>query len=125
MQYKTTIIKAFIGLQLFAISMVNSNQKENYTKTGTASYYAKKFNNRRTTSGELFCNDSLTGAHKTLAFGSIVKVTNLKNDSVVLVKINDRLPKKSSRLIDLSQRAAKQLNFIKTGIVKVRVELLK
>lgn len=125
MQYKTTITKAFIGIQLFAISMVNSNQKTNYTKTGKASYYAKKFDNRRTTSGEIFSNDSLTGAHKTLAFGSIVKVTNLKNDSVVIIKINDRLPKKSSRLIDLSQRAAKQLNFIKSGIVLVKVELLK
>ena len=99
MQYKTTVIKAFIGIQLFAISMVSSTQKMNYSKTGKASYYAKKFNNRRTTSGEIFSNDSLTGAHKTLAFGSIVKVTNLKNDSVVIVKINDMFPGPCNNLL--------------------------
>jgi rare lipoprotein A len=70
----------------------------------------------------LFSNDSLTAAHKTLRFGTLVKVTNLLNDSLVIVRINDRLPKKSSRIIDLSKAAARKLNFIKRGITQVSVE---
>ncbi len=97
---------------------------QNDTITGLASYYAKRFEGRRTASGEKFRNDSLTAAHKTLPFGSIVKVTNLKNDSVVMVRVNDRLPKYSKRDIDLTIKAAKQLNFIKSGIAKVRLEVL-
>ena len=91
---------------------------------GTASFYHNKFNGRKTTSGERFSNDSLTAAHKTLPLGTFVMVTNLKNDSVVYVKINDRLPYKSKRSIDLSVKAAKQLNFIKAGLTKVRIEVL-
>lgn len=89
--------------------------------TGIASFYANKFNGRKTTSGTKFSNDSLTAAHKTLKFGTFVQVKNLKNDSVVVVKITDRLPKKSKRSIDLTQRAAKQLNFIKYGLTKVEI----
>lgn len=92
--------------------------------SGTASFYASKFEGRKCSSGEIFRQDSLTAAHKTLAFGTYVKVTNLLNDSVVIVKINDRLPKQSKRIIDLSKRAAKQLNFIPQGLAKVRLEEL-
>jgi rare lipoprotein A len=92
--------------------------------TGTASFYAKKFNGRKTSSGEKFSNDSLTAAHKKLKFGTYVLVRNLKNDSTVIVKINDRLPQKSKRSIDLSLRAAKQLNFVKFGLTKVEITVL-
>lgn len=91
---------------------------------GTASFYAKKFNGRRTTSGEIFRNDSLTGAHKKLKFGTYVRVKNLKNDSTVIVKITDRLPQRSKRIIDLTWRAAKQLNFIQSGLTKVEITIL-
>lgn len=94
------------------------------TTTGLASYYAKKFNGRKTTSGTIFRNDSLTAAHKNLKFGTYVKVRNLKNDSTVIVKITDRLPQKSKRIIDLTRRAAKQLNFITTGLTKVEITIL-
>ena len=93
-----------------------------YKATGKASYYADKFNKRKTSSGEIFYNDSLTAAHKTLPFGTILKVVNLKNDSVVFVKVNDRLPKKSSRIIDLSKAAARKLNFISSGLTRVSLE---
>lgn len=83
------------------------------TPTGIASFYAKKFEGRRCASGEVFRHDSLTAAHKTFAFGTLVKVTNLNNDSTVIVRINDRLPKRSKRSIDLTRRAARQLNFIR------------
>ena len=93
-------------------------------KYGTASFYAKKFNGRKTSSGEKFNNDSLTAAHKKLKFGTYVLVRNLKNDSTVIVKINDRLPQKSKRSIDLTLRAAKQLNFVKSGLTKVEITVL-
>ncbi|MCC6182726.1 MAG: septal ring lytic transglycosylase RlpA family protein [Bacteroidia bacterium] len=91
------------------------------TTTGIASFYAKKFNGRKTASGQKFSQDSLTAAHKTLTFGTYVLVRNLKNDSTVIVRINDRLPKHSKRSIDLTYRAAKQLNFIKAGLTKVEI----
>lgn len=94
------------------------------TSIGIASFYAKKFNGRRTTSGAIFHNDSLTGAHKKIKFGTFVKVRNIKNDSVVIVKIIDRLPQKSKRMIDLTLRAAKQLNFVSSGLTKVEITVL-
>jgi rare lipoprotein A len=94
------------------------------TTSGIASYYAKKFEGRKCSSGEIFRQDSLTAAHKTLPFGTMVRVKNIKNDSVVLVRINDRLPKSSKRVIDLTRRAAKQLNFIQQGITKVGLEVI-
>jgi len=106
---------------LTGFSQIDSSK----TETGTASFYAKKFEGRKCSNGEKFRHDSLTAAHKTLKFGTKVKVTNLKNDSVVFVRINDRLPKKSIRKIDLTLRAAKQLNFVKSGLTKVKIEVLK
>lgn len=91
---------------------------------GIASYYHNKFNGRMTSNGEIFRNDSLTAAHKKLRFGTIVRVTNLTNDSTVIVRINDRLPQNSTRSIDLSQAAAKKLNMMRAGIVKAKIEIL-
>ncbi len=91
---------------------------------GIASFYAKKFNGRKTSSGEIFNNDKLTAAHKNLKLGTYVKVRNLKNDSSVIVKINDRLPQRSKRSIDLSYKAAEKLNFIKNGLTKVEISVL-
>ncbi len=120
------LLKSFLIVILFQLPVQINNtlhlQQTLYKAKGTASYYAHKFNNRKTASGEIFKNDSLTAAHKTLHFGTIVKVTNLSNDSVVYVRINDRLPKKSSRIIDLSKAAAKKLNFISKGLTQVFIE---
>jgi rare lipoprotein A len=90
--------------------------------TGTASYYGQHWTGRLTSSGERFHKDSLTAAHKYFKFGTIVKVTNTSNDSVRYVKINDRLPKSSKFVIDLSYGTAKELNFIRKGITKVILE---
>lgn len=117
---KKYYILAFFTTFLSGFSQVDSSK----TETGTASFYAKKFEGRKCSSGERFRHDSLTAAHKTLKFGTKVKVTNLKNDSVVFVRINDRLPKKSKRKIDLTLRAARQLNFVKSGLTKVKIEVL-
>ncbi len=97
-------------------------EDEKYIQTGKASYYSRKFQGRETSSGEIFKHNKYTAAHKTLPFGSIVRVVNLENDSIVYVKINDRLPKTSKRLIDLTRKAAVELNFIKKGLTKVVVE---
>jgi len=90
-----------------------------------ASYYANKFEGRKCSSGQIFRQDGLTAAHRTLKFGTRVKITNLKNDSCVVVVINDRMPNYGKCEIDLTLRAAKQLNFVKQGIAKVKIELVK
>ncbi|MCU0401284.1 MAG: septal ring lytic transglycosylase RlpA family protein [Algoriphagus sp.] len=91
---------------------------------GTASYYAKKFQGRRTSSGEIFYLDSMTAAHKNLPFGTWVKVTRAGQDKSVLVKINDRLPKSSSHVIDVSRKAAELLGLIGPGFAQVRIEAM-
>ncbi|MCW3077083.1 MAG: rare lipoprotein [Bacteroidetes bacterium] len=113
-----------ILLFLFSSSSFCSTAQQG-AETGTASFYADKFIGRKCSSGEIFNQNSLTGAHKNLKFGTRVKVTNLKNDSSVIVTINDRMPKNSKRCIDVTKKAAKQLNFLNAGLIKVRVEVLK
>jgi rare lipoprotein A len=94
------------------------------TEKGSATFYSNAFNGRRTSSGEVFNNNLLTAAHKSMAFGTMVKVRNIKNDSVVILKINDRLPKSSSHIIDVTLAAAKKLNFVRNGIATVTMEVL-
>lgn len=96
--------------------------KSDYSQTGKASFYANRFQGRRTSSGEIFKQENLTAAHKTLKFGTLVKVVNLDNDSTVIVKINDRLSKSSASVIDVTLSAARQLNFVAKGHTKVKVE---
>ena len=119
MKFIYIFILSFFFLNGF--SQIDSNK----TEIGVASFYAKKFEGRKCSSGQKFRHDSLTAAHKSLKFGTKVKVTNLKNDSVVVVIINDRLPKQSKLKIDLTLRAAKQLNFVSNGLAKVRIEVLQ
>jgi rare lipoprotein A len=114
------IIFIGFGYNLFCQDTISSINKTE----GIASFYAKKFNGRKTSSGEKFSNENLTAAHKKFKFGTYVLVRNLKNDSTVIVKINDRLPQKSKRLIDLTFKAAQQLNFIKSGLTKVEITVL-
>lgn len=97
---------------------------QSYSQEGTASYYADKFEGRPTASGEKYKHSKLTAAHKTLPFGTIVRVTNLDNQRTVDVKINDRGPFVEGRIIDLSKSAAEQLDFINQGLAKVKVEVV-
>ena len=90
-----------------------------------ASYYHDKFNGRKTANGEVFSNKSYTAAHKTLPFGTKVRVTNLINDEEVIVEINDRGPFIKGRQIDLSKKAFMDLTHNRSrGILKVKVEVL-
>lgn len=93
-------------------------------QSGEASYYADKFHGRQTASGEIYDHYKLTAAHRTLAFGTRVKVTNLVNDLSVIVVINDRGPFKRGRIIDLSYAAARRIDMLRQGVVDVSIEVL-
>jgi rare lipoprotein A len=94
------------------------------TQTGKASFYADKFEGSPTASGEKYKHSKLTAAHKSLPFGTKVRVTNLANNESVEVVINDRGPYVDSRIIDLSKSAAEKLGFINQGIAEVKVEVV-
>lgn len=93
-------------------------------QTGKASFYADKFEGVTTASGEKYRHTKLTGAHKTLPFGTKVKVTNLANNQSVVVVINDRGPWVDGRIIDLSRAAAEELGFINQGLADVQLEVV-
>ena len=95
-----------------------------YHAVGLASYYGRKFHGRRTASGEHYNMQALTAAHRTLAFGSRVEVTNLKNGRKVRVRINDRGPFIKGRIIDLSYAAAKQIGMLSRGVARVKIQAL-
>ncbi|MEE9903903.1 septal ring lytic transglycosylase RlpA family protein [Chlorobium sp.] len=91
---------------------------------GKASYYASQFHGRKTANGETFNMNELTAAHRTLPFGTWVRVTNMRNGKDVIVRINDRGPFIKGRVIDLSKQAAKELGMMKAGTANVRVEAI-
>lgn len=113
MNYKRYIVFFTIALSLTALSQVQS---------GKASFYAKKFNGRKTASGERLHPDSLTCAHRTYPFGTRLKVTNPANGRSVVVRVTDRGPYVKGRIIDLSIRAAREIGIIAQGIAPVVVE---
>jgi len=94
------------------------------TQTGKASFYADKFEGSPTASGEKYRHSKKTGAHKTLPFGTKVRVTNLENNKTVEVVINDRGPYVDGRIIDLSKSAAEELDYINKGIAEVKLEVI-
>ncbi|WP_207424660.1 septal ring lytic transglycosylase RlpA family protein [Desertivirga brevis] len=107
------------------ISVVTCACSPKATQTGGASYYAKKFNGKRTASGAKFRSSKRTAAHRTLPFGTKVKVTNLRNGKSVKVRINDRGPFVSGRIIDLSRKAARKIDMLDAGVVRVKIEYKK
>jgi len=92
--------------------------------SGVASYYADKFNGRRTASGETFSNRAMTAAHRTLPFGTRLRVTNPANGRSVVVRVNDRGPFHGGRLLDLSRTAADQVGIVQRGHGPVELALL-
>jgi rare lipoprotein A len=93
-------------------------------ETGLASWYGAKHQGKRTANGEIFDQKKFTAAHRTLPWGSIVKVTNLDNGKSVEVRINDRGPFTKGRIIDLSRAAARAVGMVESGVSPVRMELL-
>ncbi len=94
-------------------------------ETGIASYYHRKFQGRLTASGQRYDSLKMTAAHNSLPFGTRIKVTNLRNKRSVIVRVNDRLHHRNKRLVDLSLAGAKKLGYLKQGLLKVRVEVLR
>ncbi|MBC8045450.1 MAG: septal ring lytic transglycosylase RlpA family protein [Fimbriimonadaceae bacterium] len=113
----------FIFSCLFS-SQAYAQYKPGYTETGIASYYHDKFVGRKTATGEIFTQNKMTAAHKYLPLNCWVKVTNLSNDSVVILRINDRMPQWNKRCIDLTLIAAKKLNYTHAGLTKVKIEII-
>lgn len=93
-----------------------------FLEEGIAAYYATAFHGRRTASGAVYDERDLTAAHRTLPFGTRVRVTHLENGREVVVTINDRGPFTKGRVIDLSREAARRLDLIRDGIAPVRLE---
>ncbi|MGF1748528.1 septal ring lytic transglycosylase RlpA family protein [Vibrio cionasavignyae] len=126
------IISTVLALTVLAgCSSVSTNaspKTQEYARkhqlTGLASWYGSKFHGRLTASGEKYNMRALTAAHKTLPFGTVVRVINTENNKSVDVKINDRGPYVKGRTIDLSQKAFEKVGSIKQGVVPVRIEIL-
>ncbi|MGL6175792.1 MAG: septal ring lytic transglycosylase RlpA family protein, partial [Vibrionaceae bacterium] len=108
----------------------NGNKKKaaavpaNFKQSGLASWYGPRYHGRTTASGEKFDMHALTAAHRTLPFGAKVKITNVKNNQHVIVKINDRGPYSGKRIIDVSHAAAKQLGMLRSGLANVSITIV-
>ncbi|WP_143959929.1 septal ring lytic transglycosylase RlpA family protein [Litoribacter populi] len=122
------ISRVSITLFLFTLLLISScaprataPKSRMVTQTGKASFYANKFQGRKTANGEIYRHNKMTAAHRSLPFGTEVKVTNLKNGKTVSVRINDRGPFVKGRVIDLSRSAARKIDMISDGVVNVEI----
>ncbi|AWT11269.1 septal ring lytic transglycosylase RlpA family lipoprotein [Stutzerimonas frequens] len=98
--------------------------QDRFTQSGKASYYARMHHGQRTANGETHDQNALVAAHRSLPFGTRVRVTNQQNGKQVIVRINDRGPFRLGRIIDVSRAAAAQLDMLERGVVRVRIETL-
>jgi rare lipoprotein A len=122
MMHKTIKIAWQAGVSaLFMLTFMAQTEAQTFKQTGVASFYADKFVGRTTANGEKYRHNKLTAAHKSLPFGTMVKVRNLENNREVVVRINDRGPFVEGRIIDLSKSAAQKLDFVQKGIVRVEI----
>ena len=111
----------FFSITLNAQEIVPVNQTDTIYKTIYTTYYAKKFEGRKTTSGERYRAAKFTAAHRTLPFGTKVKVKNIRTGKTIEVRVNDRGPFSKKFSLDLSQVAAKALGIYKLGYAKVEI----
>jgi rare lipoprotein A len=121
---KQTSAVFFMTFGTFFFGSPEVYAQHSYTETGVASYYHDRFEGRKTANGEIFSQDSMTAAHKHLPLGSYVKVTNLHNQRSIVLRINDRMPAWNKRSIDLSFKAASELDYIYKGLTKVLIEVI-
>jgi rare lipoprotein A len=113
----------FILFSITSICTLAAGNDGTKVAFGKASYYSKGANRHLTASGERHYSDSMVCAHKSYPFGTLLKVTNLRNGEEVIVKVNDRGPFVKGRIVDLSYGAAKKIGIISAGIVEVKVEV--
>lgn len=114
-------------LMLTACSSIQPNKNKNwlgYIQTGIASYYADKHQNQKTANGEMYQHKLKTAAHRSLPFGTNVKVVNIENNKSIVVKINDRGPFRKGRIIDLSKSAFMEISDTNQGLLKVQIEVV-
>lgn len=110
---------------LFFLSLIfSTNVSADVEEFGKASYYSDKYQGKETASGELYDKNKLTGAHKSLKFGTIVLVTRLDNKKSVKIRINDRGPYISGRIVEVSRAAAEKLDLVRDGIAEVKIEII-
>jgi|UniRef100_A0A7V3RHY8 rare lipoprotein A len=109
---------------LFSCCLLGQAQTE-FVEYGYGSYYSDDFHGKKTASGELYNKWDYTCAHRTLPFGTRIRVTNLENNKSVIVRVNDRGPQKKERIVDLSYAAARDLSMIGKGVVKVKIEVIR
>lgn len=114
------IIMIISTLGIYSFNKFNAND----AKTSFASFYHDKFNGRKTASGEIFSNRKLTAAHRTLPFGTVIQVTNLRTGKSVEVRINDRGPFHSSRALDLSKAAFDSIGNTAKGTMPIEYEIV-
>ncbi|NOT74837.1 MAG: septal ring lytic transglycosylase RlpA family protein [Cyclobacteriaceae bacterium] len=109
---------------IICLAFLTSSLFAQVFQTGKASFYADKFEGRQTASGEKYKHSKLTAAHKTLPFGTKLRVTNISNSQTVEVVVNDRGPYAEGRIIDLSKSAAEKLGFVHMGLAEVKIEVV-
>jgi len=112
------------GIYLFAGDATEVKGSKPKLLYGTASFYSNSFNGKKTANGEIYSHKKMTAACNLLPLGTWIKVTNLRNGKSVVVKTNDRLHSKMKRVVDLSREAADKLDYVKSGLTRVRVEVI-
>jgi len=116
-------LRYFLPIGAFLLASCGAGRNA-YTQSGQASYYADKFNGRKTASGARYRPSKRTAAHNTLPFGTVVRVTNTRNHRSVKVKITDRGPHVKGRVIDLSRKAARKIGLVQAGVAPVQLKVV-
>ena len=118
------VSKTSVSGQVKKVSYSPVSAKAKFASSGVASYYGPGFHGRRTANGETFNMHAMTAAHRTLPFGTLIKVTNLSNRKSTNVRVNDRGPYVGNRVIDLSVAAAKEIGSTHSGTARVNLEVI-
>lgn len=113
------------GTEIFWLKDMEAEGRAGPAKTGWASWYGRRFHGRRTANGERYNQHAFTCASRTLPFGTVLEITNLKNGRSALVRVNDRGPYRRRRVLDVSYAVAKKLGFLKQGVAKVAYRVLQ
>jgi rare lipoprotein A len=129
MQKQRLMVNTLLSIYLassctFGHAKTASPKAEANARTGLASFYSDRFHGRRTANGERYDRNGLTAMHRTLPFGTRLRVTNLVNQRVIEVRVNDRGRGGKGRVLDLSKRAARELGFVDSGVTPISFEII-
>lgn len=124
MRLSLFIVFLIAGIYLFAGDAIEVKGAKPKILYGTASFYSNSFNGKKTANGEIYSHKKMTAACNVLPLGTWIRVTNLRNGKSVVVKTNDRLHARMKRVVDLSREAAEKLGYVKSGLTRVRVEVI-